>query len=95
MIFSPGFVFAGLCLALSRSYMLAGGRVAVQGILLFGKWFLFVFGGSVMIDASRYCRGLVRNSSIFSFLLFTWTAGWLAPQVISFVDFLFYFSSNP
>jgi hypothetical protein len=37
--------------------MQACGWVAIRGVLLFGKWFLFVlsgvFGGSVMIDVSR------------------------------------------
>ena len=55
--------------------MQACGRVAIGGVLLLGKWFLFVlcdvFGGSVMIDVLRIRRGLVRNSSIFSFLLFS------------------------
>jgi hypothetical protein len=75
MLSSPGLVFAGLCLALSRSYTPAGGRVAVRGVRLFGKWFLFalcgVFGGSVMIDALRTRQGLIRSYSIFSFLLFS------------------------
>jgi hypothetical protein len=75
MLSSPGLVYAGLCLALSRNYTPAGGRVAVRGVQLFGKWFLFVlcgvFGGSVMIDASRTCRGLMRSCSIFYFLLYS------------------------
>jgi hypothetical protein len=75
MLSLPDLVFAGLCLALSRSYMQAGGRVAIRGVLLFGKWFISilcgVYGGSVMIDVLRICRGLVRNSSIFSFLFFS------------------------
>jgi hypothetical protein len=32
---------------------------------------------------------------LFFFTLFTWTEGWLAPQVISFSDFLSYFSLPP
>ena len=36
MLFSPGLVFAGLCLALSKSYTPAGERVAVWGVRLFG-----------------------------------------------------------
>jgi hypothetical protein len=32
---------------------------------------------------------------LFFFTLFTWTAGWLAPQVISFSDFLSFFSLSP
>jgi hypothetical protein len=55
MLSSPGLVFAGLCLAQSKIYMPAGGRVAVQGVQLFGKWFPCALcgasGGSVMIGA--------------------------------------------
>jgi hypothetical protein len=89
----------GLCWVMpSRSFLLAGGRVATRGVRLFGKWFLFalcgIFGGSVM--ALRTSRGLMKSYSIFfPFTLFTWTAGWLAPRVISFVDFLSLFSSPP
>jgi hypothetical protein len=75
MLSSPGLVFAGLCRALSMSYMPAGGWVAVRKVWLFGKWFIFalcgVFGGSVMMGALKTCRGLVRSYSIFSFLLFS------------------------
>jgi hypothetical protein len=74
MLCSPGLVFARLCLVLLRSYTPAGGWVAVRGVWLFGKLLLFVlcgvFGESVMIDVSRTRRGLMRNYSIFSFLLF-------------------------
>jgi hypothetical protein len=49
--------------------------VAVPGALLFGKWSLYVscgvFGVSETIDVSRIPRGLLRNSSIFSFLPFS------------------------
>jgi hypothetical protein len=73
MPFLPGLVFVGLCLARLRSYLLAGGRVVVQGALLCGKWFLFVlcsvFGGSKMIDVLRTLQGLARSSSIFFFFL--------------------------
>jgi hypothetical protein len=72
---SPGLVSAGSCLALSKTYMQAGGRVAVQGVRLFGKWFHFVLcgasGGSVMIGALRTNRDPIRNSSICSSLLFS------------------------
>jgi hypothetical protein len=75
MPFLPGLVNVGLCLARSRRFLLAGGRVVVQGVLLFGKWFLFVlcgvFGGSAMINVLRNLRGLVRSSSIFFFLPFS------------------------
>ena len=91
---SPGLVFARLCLALSKSYTPASGRVAIRGMQLFEKLFPFAlcgaFGGSVMIGTLRTSRGLMRNFSICSSLhFFTWTAGWLAPRVISFSDFLF------
>jgi hypothetical protein len=94
--FSPGLVFFGLCLARLRSYLLVGGQVVVLGELLCGKWFLFVlcavFGGSKKIDVSRSSEELLH---FFLFTLFTWTVGWLAPQVISFADFLSFFSSSP
>ena len=72
MPYLPGLVFAGLCLARSRRFLLAGSWVVAQGALLFGKWFIFVlrgvFGGSAMIDVLRTLRSLVRSSSIFFFL---------------------------
>jgi hypothetical protein len=72
---SPGLVFAGLCLALSKTYTPAGGRVARQRVWLFRKWFPFAlfgaFGVSVMIGALRASRGPMRNSSICSYLLFS------------------------
>ena len=75
MLSSPGLVFAGLCLALSKSYTLTGGWVVVRGAQLFGKWFIFAlcdaFGGSVMIDDLRTSRGLKRNYSICSSLHFS------------------------
>jgi hypothetical protein len=75
MLFSPGLVCVGLCLARLRSYLLVGGRVVVLGALLCGKWFLFVlcsvFGGNETIDVSRTLRGLMRNSSTFFFLHFS------------------------
>jgi hypothetical protein len=40
-------------------------------------------------DSSRSSEDLLR---FFFFTLFTWTAGWLAPRVISFVDFLSFLS---
>ena len=71
----PGLVIVGLCLARLRSYLLAGGRVVIQGALLCGKWFFFVlcgvFRGSEMIDVLRTLRGLARSSSIFFFLPFS------------------------
>ena len=57
MLSSLGLVFAGLCLTLSKSYTPVGGRVAIRGVWLFGKLFLFAlcgaFGESVMIGALR------------------------------------------
>jgi hypothetical protein len=71
----------GLCWVMpSRSFLLAGGRVATRGVRLFGKWFLFalcgIFGGSVM--ALRTSRGLMKSYSIFFLLLFSpgLQAGW-------------------
>ena len=65
MLFSPDLGFVGLCLALLEIYMPAGGRVAVRGVRLFGKWFPYalcgVSGGSVMTGALRTSRGLKRN----------------------------------
>ena len=72
MLSSPGLVFARLYLALSKTYTLAGGRVAMR---LFGKWFPFALcgapGGSVMISALKASRGPMRNYSICSSLLFS------------------------
>jgi hypothetical protein len=75
MLSSPGLVFAGLCLAQSKIYIPAGGRVAVRGVWLFEKWFPYtlcgVSGGSVIICALRTSRGHMRNFSICSFLHFS------------------------
>ena len=72
---SLGLVFAGSCLAQSKTYMQAGGQVAVQGVRLFGKWFYFALcgasGGSILIDALRKNRDPMKNSSICSSLLFS------------------------
>jgi hypothetical protein len=97
---SFGSVSVGSCLARLRSYWPAGGRVVTLKASLFGKWSPYVlcgvFGASETIDASRTPRDLLRNSFIFFFSpFFSWTAGWLAPRVISFSDFLFLFSSPP
>ena len=42
-------------------------------------------------DMSRNIEDLIH---FFLYTLFTWTAGWLAPLVISFPDFLIMFSSS-
>ena len=75
MLSSPGLVFAGLCLVLSKIYMLAGGWVAVRGVRLFEKWFPCALcgasGGSIMIGVLRTSLGLMRSFSICSFSLFS------------------------
>ena len=75
MFSSPGLVFVGLCIALSRNYTPTSGQVAIREVLLFEKWFLFalysVFVKSVMIDALRTLRCRMRSYSIFSFLLYS------------------------
>jgi hypothetical protein len=43
-------------------------------------------------DKSRSFEELIH---VFFFTLFTWTAGWLAPQVVTFSDFLSFFSPSP
>ena len=43
-------------------------------------------------DSLRSSEDLLH---FFLFTLFTWTAGWLASWVISFFDFLSFFSSSP
>jgi hypothetical protein len=43
-------------------------------------------------DSSRSIEDLLH---VFLFTLFSWTAGWLAPRVISFSDFLSLFSPPP
>jgi hypothetical protein len=72
---SLGLVFVGSCLARSRNYLLAGGRVVVPGALWCGKWSLFVlygvFGESETIDVLRTLRDLLRNLSTFFFLPFS------------------------
>ena len=74
-LFSPDLVFAGLCLVQSKIYMLAGGRVAVQGVRLFGKWLpcalCGVSGGNIMIGALRTSLSRKRIFSICSLLLFS------------------------
>jgi hypothetical protein len=40
-------------------------------------------------------RSHVELLQLFFFTLFTWTTGWLAPRVISFSDFLSFFSLSP
>jgi hypothetical protein len=42
-------------------------------------------------DSTRTLEELIH---FFLFTLFTWTAAWLAPLVISFLDFLSLFSSS-
>ena len=73
--FLLGLIFARLCLALSKSYLQVGGRVAERGVQLCGKWSLIVlcgvFGVKETIDISRTQRGLERSSYISFFLLFT------------------------
>ena len=73
--FSLGLVFARLCLVQSKIYMLAGGRVAVRGVRLFGKWspcaLCGAFGGSGTIGALRISRGRKRSFFICSFILFS------------------------
>jgi hypothetical protein len=64
--------------------------VAVRGVWLFGKWFLF--NDRCFEDKSRSPDELLY---LFFFTLFTWIAGWLALQVISFSDFLSFFSPSP
>jgi hypothetical protein len=70
-----GLVYVGSCLARSRSYLLAGGRAVVPGVLWCGKWSLFVlcgvFGESETIDVSMTLRDPLRNLSTFFFLSFS------------------------
>ena len=80
---SPGLVFAGLCLAQSKIYMLASGQVAIRGVRLFGKWFACALcgasGGSVMIGALRTSQGPMRNFSIVIFYTFHLDCGVASP----------------
>ena len=97
------FAWFGLCWVLPRFVKelfvswWTGGRM--KSALLFERWSLIVlcgvFGGSEIIDVLRTRRGLEKSSSISFLLLFTWTIGWLASRVISFVDFLSFFSISP
>jgi hypothetical protein len=68
---STSLVFVGLCHTRLRSFWLVGSRVAVPRALLFEKWSFYVscgvFGVSETIDVSRIPRGLLKNSSIFSY----------------------------
>jgi hypothetical protein len=57
--------------------------------------YFVVYLESEIIDVSRTRQGLERSSSISFLLLYSWTTGWLAPQAISFVDFLSFFSLSP
>jgi len=71
--------------------------VVTLGVLLCGRWFILTFcgacGGNEMIDISRTKKGRLRSSLLFFFSLFSWTAMFLAPLVISFNDFFVLFSS--
>jgi hypothetical protein len=83
---TPSSIRFGLCWVMPRSVQellaswCSGG--SLQEELLFGKWSLYVscgvFGMSKTIDVSRIPRGLLRNSSSFSFLPFSpgQRAGW-------------------
>ena len=95
MLFSPDLGFVGLCLALLEIYMPAGGRVAVRGVRLFGKWFSYalcgVSGGSVMIGALRTSRGLRRNLFTCSSLrsIHGLRGGWPSVCLVFLIFFLF------
>jgi hypothetical protein len=75
MLFLLGSIFVGLCLALSKSYLRVGGRVAERGVQLCGKWSLIilcgVFGRKGTIDALRILRGLERSFYTSFYLLYT------------------------
>jgi hypothetical protein len=71
MPYLSGLAFVRSCLGRSRSSLLVGGRVVVPGVLLCGKWFLFVlcgvFGESKTTNVLRTLRDLLRSLFTFSF----------------------------
>jgi hypothetical protein len=89
MLFLPGLAFAGLCLAPTKSQLHVGGRAAIRGVQLCGKWSLIVFCGVFKgKDASRTSQGLQRNSYItFSFLFTPGLWAGLPHDVLAFQFF--------
>jgi len=74
-----------------------GGHLADQGLLLFGKWHLFVssgaFGGKKTIEVLKDLeRTLEETLSLFYHTLYCWTPAYVHPLFISFFDFLSRFS---
>jgi hypothetical protein len=87
MLFSIGLDCHGSCLVSWQTCLHVGGWEVGLRVLLFGKWFLYalcgVSGWKLMRDALKILRAL-----------YTWTAAWLAPLVISYLDFFTLFSSS-
>jgi hypothetical protein len=83
------------------------GDLLQKGMLYGGKWWkpnmiVQEVGGAQRRwgDITEWVCGNVLGRGgmilhLFFFTLFTWTTGWLASRVISFSDFLSFFSPSP
>jgi hypothetical protein len=97
MLFSLGLAYVGLCLVASREFYATwwvGGKslsaVVWKMVPLYLMWCIWnERNARYFEDTSRNIEDLIH---FFLYTLFTWTAGWLAPLVISFLDFLIMFS---
>jgi hypothetical protein len=97
MLFSLGLAYVGLCLVASRELYATwwvGGKslsaVVWKMVPLYLMWCIWnERNARYFEDTSRNIEDLIH---FFLYTLFTWTAGWLAPLVISFLDFLIMFS---
>jgi hypothetical protein len=91
--------FVGLCLARLKSYLLADSQVVCTRSAVVWKMVPLCIMWFICRERNDRCFEDSSKSSeelllfFFPFTLFTWTAGWLAPRVISFNDFLSFFSS--
>jgi hypothetical protein len=74
----------------------SGGRsrstVVWKMVLLCIVWYLWLERNERCFEDSE--RTLEELTAFFFYLLYTWTAAWLAPFVISYLDFLSLFSSS-
>jgi hypothetical protein len=61
-------------------------------VLLCLVWCLWLERNARCFEDSE--RSLEEHMAFFFYMLFTWTAVWLAPLVISYLDFLVLFSSS-
>lgn len=86
----------GLCLDGLLTCLHVGSHLADQGVLLFGKWPLFVssgaFGGKETIEVLKTWKEPWKTLSLFYHSLYCWTSAYVQPLFISFFDLLSRFS---